>query len=135
MAEIKTKKTAASPETFLNGIKEEQKRKDGLVILEMMKKATNGEARVWGSAIIGAGNYYYTSSNGKKNDWFKLGFSPRKQNFALYLMGAKGDGYYALLEKLGKHSIGKSCLYINKISDIDTNVLMRIFKLQVEACK
>lgn len=135
MAEIKTKKTTASPETFLNTVKEEQKRKDAFVILELMKKATKSEPKMWGSAIIGLGPHFYTLSNGKRSDWFMIGFSPRKQNFALYLMGEKAEKYQKLLGKLGKHSTGKGCLYINKIADIDTKVLLEIFELQVKVCK
>lgn len=135
MAEIKTKKTKASPETFLNTIKEEQKRKDAFAIMELMKKATKSEPKMWGSAIIGVGEHFYTLSNGKKNDWFMIGFSPRKQNFSLYLMGPKEEKYQALLDKLGKHDTGKGCLYINKIADVDTKVLSQLFELQVKACK
>jgi len=135
MAEIKTKKTKASPETFLNTIKEEQKRIDAFAILELMKKATKSEPKMWGSAIIGLGDFYYILSSGKKNDWFMIGFSPRKQNFTLYLMGPKEDKYHELLKKLGKHSTGKGCLYINKIAEVDTNVLLKLFKLQVKYCK
>ena len=135
MAENKTQKTKASPETFLNTIKEEQKKKDAFVILELMKKATKSDAQMWGSAILGLGYYKYTLSNGKQNDWFMIGFSPRKQNFALYLMGEKGDKFEALLSKLGKHDRGKGCLYINKIADVDTKVLQQLFEMQVKVCK
>jgi Domain of unknown function (DU1801) len=135
MAEIKTKKTAASPEDFLNAIKEEQKRKDSFVILELMKKATKSEPHMWGGAIIGQGKHKYTLSNGKENDWFMIGFSPRKQKFALYLMGEKAEKFEALLAKVGKYSRSKGCIYINKISDIDTGVLFKVFELQVKVCQ
>jgi len=135
MAENKTQKTTASAEAFLNTIKEEQKRKDAFVILELMKKATNSAPKMWGSAIIGLGDHHYTLSSGKKNEWFMIGFSPRKQNFALYLMGPKEGKYQELLGKLGKHSTGKGCLYINKIADIDTRILSQLFDLQVKKCK
>jgi hypothetical protein len=135
MAEPKTKKTTSSPETFLNTIKEEQKRKDAFAILELMKKATKSEPKMWGSAIIGLGPNTYTTSNGKVNDWFQIGFSPRKQNFALYLMGDKEGKYQTLLGKLGKHSTGKGCLYINKMAEVDTKVLFELFELQVKKSK
>ncbi len=137
MAEIKTKKTTASPEDFLNTIKEEQKRKDSFAIMELMKKASKSEPKMWGGAIIGLGDHKYTLSNGKENPWFMIGFSPRQKNFALYLMGEKGDKFQALLDKMGKYSRSKAngCLYINKISDIDTKVLLQLFELQVKACK
>ena len=139
MAEIKTKKTDASPESFLNTIKEEQKRKDSFVILELMKKAAKSESKMWGGAIIGFGEFRYILSGGKQNEWFMIGFSPRKQNFALYLMGAKGDKYDALLGKIGKYSTSKGdnkgCLYINKIAEVDTKALLQLFENQVKVCK
>jgi uncharacterized protein YdhG (YjbR/CyaY superfamily) len=139
MAEIKTKKTAASPEAFLNTIKEEQKRKDSFVILELMKKASKSEPKMWGGAIIGFGEFRYILSGGKMNDWFMIGFSPRKQNFALYLMGAKGAKYDTSLGKIGKYSTSKGdnkgCLYINKIAEVDTKALQELFEAQVKVCK
>lgn len=135
MAENKTKKTTASPETFLNTIKEEQKRKDGFTILELMKKAAKSEPEMWGSAIIGLGNFKYTLSNGKENPWFMIGFSPPKQNFAFYLNGEKGEKYETLLGKLGKYSRDKGCFHINKISDVDIETLSALFEMQVKACE
>jgi len=135
MAEIKTKKTTASPEAFLNTIKEEKKRNDSFIILELMKKATHSEPKMWGSAIIGFWNSKYTLSNGKENDWFLLGFSPRKQNFALYLTGQKAKNYKKLLGKLGEYSTSgeddKGCLYIKKIADVDSKVLLALFESHV----
>ena len=135
MAELKTKKTTQSVEAFLNTVKEEQKRKDAFAIVELMKKATKSEPKMWGSAIIGLGDYKYKYPNGKEMDWFMIGFSPRKQNFALYTMGPKDGKHAELLKKLGKHSTGKGCLYINKIADVDTKVLSAIFEIHVKHCK
>ncbi|HTA27292.1 MAG TPA: DUF1801 domain-containing protein [Bacteroidia bacterium] len=139
MAELKTKKNNASPETFLNTIKEEEKRKDAFTILELMKKATKSEPKMWGNAIIGLGDSTYTLSNGKENDWFVMGFSPRKQNFALYLTGQKAEKYTELVEKLGKYSTSrennKGCLYIKKIADIDTKILRELFESHMKAGK
>src|ERR1700722_1499700 len=131
MAEMKTKKTKASVEGFLNTIKEEQKRKDAFTILELMKKATKSEPKMWGTAIIGLGDNSYKLASGKENEWFQIGFASRSKDFSLYLMGEKGEKYNALLSKLGKHSMGKGCLYINKIADVDTKVLQQLFELQV----
>ncbi len=131
MAELKTKKNTASPDAFLNTIKEEEKRKDAFAIVELMKKATKSEPKMWGSAIIGFGDSSYTLSNGKENPWFKMGFSPRKQNFALYLTGTKAENYSELVGKLGKYATSqednKGCLYIKKLADIDTKVLKELF--------
>jgi Domain of unknown function (DU1801) len=135
MAENKTKKTTASPETFLNTIKEEQRRKDGFTILELMKKAAKSEPKMWGSAIIGLGDFKYTLSGGKENPWFMIGFSPRKQSFAFYLMGEKGEKYETQLGKIGKYSREKGCFHIKKIADIDVKTLSALFEMQVKACE
>lgn len=135
MAELKTKKTAQSVEAFLNTVKEEQKRKDAFTILELMKKATKSEPKMWGSAIIGLGDSSYKLASGKENEWFQIGFAARSKDFSLYLMGEKGDKYKALLGKLGKHSFSGGCLHINKIADVDTKVLQQLFELQVENVK
>src|ERR1041385_6502250 len=102
MAEIKTKPTVASVEDFLNSVKDEQKRKDSFAILEMMKKASGEEPKMWGSSLIGFGNKRYKSpASGREVDWFLIGFSPRKANFSLYLtMDIKR--YANALKKLGK---------------------------------
>jgi len=134
MAEMKTKKTTASVEGFLNKIKNEQKRKDSFVILELMKKATKSEPKMWGTAIVGLGNHSYKLASGKENEWFQIGFASRSKDFSLYLMGDKGDKYNTLLGKLGKHSFSGGCLHIGKIADVDTKVLQQLFELQVKAC-
>lgn len=138
MAELKTKKNNASVESFLNTIKEDEKRKDAFTILELMKKVTKSEPKMWGGAIIGLGDSSYTLSNGKVNDWFIMGFSPRKQNFALYMPGSKSEKEGEILLKLGKYSRsqdGKGCLYINKITDIDTKVLSQLFEAHLKKHK
>ena len=122
MAEIKTKPTAASVEDFINTVKDEQKRKDSFVILEMMKKATGEEPKVWGSSMIGFGNKRYKSpATGREVDWFKIGFSPRKANLSLHLIDLQRHA--DAMKKLGKHKTGTGCLYINKLEDVDIKVL------------
>ncbi len=123
LAEIKTKETSASVEDFINTVKDEQKRKDSFVILEMMKKATGEEPKMWGSSVIGFGNVRYKSpTTGREVDWLRIGFSPRKANLSLYIsVGIKE--HVAALKKLGKHKTGVGCLYINKLEDIDMKVL------------
>lgn len=123
MAEIKTKPTSASVEDFINSVKEEQKRKDSFVILEMMKKATGEDPKMWGSSLIGFGNVTIKSpATGREVDWLRIGFSPRKANLSLYLTGNVKQ-HAAALEKLGKHKTGVGCIYINKLADIDLKVL------------
>ena len=126
LAEIKTKPTSASVEDFINQIKDEQKRKDSFVLLEIMKEATGEEPVLWGSAIIGFGNRRYKSpSTGREVDWLLMGFSPRKTSLSIYLMGGIKDHADAL-KKLGKHKTGVGCLYINKLDDVDLKVLKKI---------
>ena len=123
LAKIKTKPTSSSVEDFINGINDEQKRKDCFVLLEMMKKATGEEPILWSNSIIGFGNKRYKSpATGREVDWFKIGFSPRKANFSLHLI-LDIKKYAAELKKLGKHKTGIGCLYINKLEDIDLKVL------------
>ena len=123
LAEIKTKPTSASVEDFINSVKDEQKRKDSFVLLEMMKKATGEEPILWSSSVIGFGTKRYKSpTTGREVDWLRIGFSPRKANLSLYIsVGIKEHA--AALKKLGKHKTGVGCLYINKLEDIDMKVL------------
>ena len=127
MAELKTKKNTASVEGFLNTIKEKQKREDSFAVLEMFKKVTGEKPEMWGPSIIGFGNVHLKYPSGRELDWMKIGFSPRKQNLTLYVLcNSKEQG--ELLKKLGKHKTGQSCLYINKLSEVDANVLKKIIE-------
>ena len=126
LAEIKTKPTSANVEDFINNVKDEQKRKDSFVLMEMMKKATGEEPILWSSSVIGFGTKRYKSpTTGREVDWLRIGFSPRKANLSLYIsVGIKEHA--AALKKLGKHKTGVGCLYINKLEDIDLKVLKEI---------
>jgi hypothetical protein len=125
MAELKTKKTELSVDAFIKKIPEAQKRKDAFTIVELMEKATKARAKMWGSAIIGFGDRRLKYESGRELDWFVMGFSPRKQNFAFYIHGTV-EKQQALLKKLGKHKTGKGCLYINKLEEVDIAVLKEI---------
>lgn len=129
MAEIKTKQNSASVEDFINSVEDEQKRKDSFVLLEMMKKATGDEPKMWGTSLIGFGNRKYKSpATGREVDWLRVGFSPRKANLSLYIsMDIKEHA--TALKKLGKHKTGVGCLYINKLEDID----MKVLKAMIDA--
>ena len=122
MAELKTKKTELSVDAFIKKVPDVQKRKDAFTILELMEKATKTKAKMWGSAIIGFGDRQLKYESGRVLDWFVMGFSPRKQNFALYITGAVST-QQALLKKLGKYKTGKGCLYITKLDEVDLAVL------------
>ena len=126
LVEIKTKPTSASVEDFINSVESEQKRKDSFVLLEMMKKASGEEPVLWSSSIIGFGIKRYKSpATGREVDWLLIGFAPRKANLSLYLHAGIEERADALA-KLGKHKLGVGCLYINKLEEIDLNVLREI---------
>ena len=124
MAELKTKKTNLSVQAFINKIVPEQKRKDALVIFDLMEKATGTKGKMWGTAIIGFGDRILKYESGRELDWFIMGFSPRKQNFAFYISGAVE--HQTSLKKLGKYKTGKGCLYINKLEEVNLPVLIEI---------
>ena len=131
-AEIKTKETDASVDGFLNGVEDEHQRADSYKVIEMMRRTTGDDPKMWGAAIVGFGNRVYTSpATGREVDWMKIGFSPRKGNLTLYVLN-NSEKQESLLEKLGKHKRGKGCLYIKRLSDVDEKVLE---KLIGTACK
>ena len=132
MAELKTKLNDASVTDFLNGIKDEEKRADSFEILKLMQQVTKQEPKMWGSSIIGFGNTHLKYASGRELDWFITGFSPRKQNLTLYVLGSFNP-HTDLLKKLGKYKTGVGCLYINKLKDVDTKVLKELIKQSVKA--
>ena len=130
MAELKTKPTKVSVSKFLNAVDDDARRKDAKTIAGIMKKATGAAPKMWGDNIVGYGSYDYERSSGEKHTWFLTGFSPRKRNITLYIMsGFRGQD--ALMNKLGKHKTGKSCLYINKLADVDLTVLTQLVEKSV----
>lgn len=126
MAALKTQKTDASVEAFLQTVKDEAKRKDCEAVLKMMKQVSKEEPKMWGTSIVGFGTYHYKSERSRQEgDWFFIGFSPRKANLTLYLM--PGVNYYKEhLEKLGKFKTGGSCLYISKLENVEIKVLKEL---------
>jgi hypothetical protein len=131
MAEIKTKLTGASVDDFLNAIKDEQIRQDCWTIADLMRKAAKAEPRMWGPSIVGFGASSYKYADGREADWMLIAFSPRKQNITLYI-GSGFDGYDELMSQLGKHSGGKSCLYIKRLSDVHLPTLKKLIKASVQ---
>ena len=123
LAVIKTQPTAASVTDYINSIENEQKRKDSLVLVEIMQNATGETPILWSNSIIGFGIKRYKSpATGREVDWLKMGFAPRKANLSVYIsVGIKEHA--EALAKLGKHKTGVGCLYINKLNDIDLDVL------------
>jgi Domain of unknown function (DU1801) len=134
MAELKTKVNAASVKKFLDSVPDEAQRKDAYVLFNMLKKATKTEARMWGDSIVGFGTYHYVGKSGREGDWFVTGLSPRKQNLTLYMLGG-WEPHKALLAKLGKHTLGKGCLYIKRLEDVDTSVLNKLIVAGVKDAK
>lgn len=132
MAELKTQVTKASVDRFLEGIKDEKKRQDCYEILKIMKKATKAEPKMWGTSIVGFGDYHYVYASGREGNWFITGFSPRVQNLTLYMMGGFDS---EVLKRLGKYKTGKGCLYINKLSDVDLKVLNELITKSVKQSK
>ena len=125
MTENKTKPTKDSVTAFLNKIQDQQVREDCFAILEMMKKVSNFEPVMWGSAIIGFGTYHYVYESGREGDTAVIGFSPRKQNISIYLMGGVNH-VEDELSKLGKYKTGKGCLYIKSLNDVNPEVLKKV---------
>jgi len=126
-ANLKTQPTASSVAAFLDGIGDEQRRKDAFTVLGLMKRATKAEPKMWGGSIVGFGTRHYEYASGRGGDWFVMGFSPRKAALTLYLMGGL-ERHGALLKTLGKHKRAKGCLYIRDLEDVDQRVLTTLIK-------
>jgi len=132
--ELKTKVNDASVEDFLNSVTDETVRKDCGEILKLMEQVTKEPAKMWGASIVGFGSYHYKGAGGREGDWMLTGFSPRKQNLTLYLMGGF-DKYGDLLQKLGKYKTSVGCLYIKKLDDVDKTVLKELIVANVKTMK
>lgn len=130
MAELKTKKNDGDIKDYLNSVENEKRREDSFVILKMMEEVTGLEPKMWGGSIVGFGDYHYKYESGREGDWFLTGFAPRKRNMTLYIMPGF-EHYDELLGKLGKYTTGKSCLYINKLEDVDMDALRQLVKESV----
>ena len=130
-AELKTTETTASVDAFI-AKQPADIAADCRAIMGLMRKATGEDPKLWGASIVGYGRYAYTYDSGREGEWMITGFSPRKANLTLYIMmGFEEEA--ALMEKLGKHTTGKSCLYIKKLSDVDLRVLESLIVKGVRA--
>ena len=130
MAELKTKKNDGDVEAFIDSVEDEAKRDDCRALVGLMSSVTGDEPTMWGEKIVGFGSYHYKYASGQEGDWMAVGFSPRKANLTLYIMSGF-DEYEELLSKLGKHTTGKSCLYIKRLADVDTDVLRELVATSV----
>jgi len=134
MAELKTKVNDASVDAFLKKNASGEKLKDSYALIEIMKKATKQEPKMWGPSIIGFGSYHYKYESGRKGDMCAVGFSPRKAAFSIYIITGFNRSK-DLLEKLGKFKMAKACLYVKRLSDIDEKVLSELIKSSVKYIK
>jgi hypothetical protein len=128
MAEAKTKPNKLSVDKFIKSQPDEQVRADCAVISKLMSEATGEKPKMWGSSIVGFGSYHYKYATGREGDMPIIGFSPRKQNLTLYLLMYRFDDQADLLKKLGKHSLGKGCLYIKRLSDVNLPTLKKLIQ-------
>ncbi len=131
MAELKTQENDASVADFLNAIPDEAKRADAWRVARLMEEVTGEPPRMWGDSIVGFGHYRYRYASGREGDWMLTGFSPRKANLTLYIM-AGFDHYEDLRARLGKHTVGKSCLYVKRLSDLDEAALRQLVAQSVD---
>ena len=131
MAELKTKPNTQNVKDFLKKVSDEKRRSDCFKILQLMQEITQSRPKMWGDSIVGFGSYHYKYKSGREGDWFLTGFSPRKQNLTLYIMSGFRR-FDELMQQLGKYKTGKSCLYINKLDDIDFSVLRELIIESVE---
>ena len=132
MSDAKTKPTDASVADFINAVENKRRREDALVLADLFKQTSGYDPVMWGESIIGYGQYRYKYKSGREGEWMLTGFSPRKAHQVIYLMGCYVDDGFdeqeLLFSKLGKHKMGASCLYINKLSDIDISILEELIK-------
>ena len=131
MPDLKTKATGKSVAKFIGSIKEEGVRKDCQTLTRLMSQATGPKPKMWGSSIIGFGSYHYHYASGREGGWFTTGFSPRKQNLTLNVIGGFAS-HTALLKKLGKHSLGKGCLYLKSLDEIRIPTLKKLIQQSVK---
>ncbi|HSN57468.1 MAG TPA: DUF1801 domain-containing protein [Candidatus Sulfomarinibacteraceae bacterium] len=132
MAELKTKPTGASVADFIAGVDGEERRADCRALVELMSRVTGAEPAMWGPSIVGFGSYHYRYASGREGDWMLAGFAPRKRELVVYVM-AGFNGAESLLARLGRHRASSgSCLYIQRLADVDLEVLEELVRGSVE---
>ena len=130
MSDLKTRPTASSVDAFIDTLDDERKRADCRNLARMMAEITGASGVMWGSSIVGFGSYHYRYASGREGDFFETGFSPRKRALTVYVM-AGFSAYGDLLGRLGKYSVGKSCLYVKRLADVDLDVLREMLTQSV----
>jgi hypothetical protein len=134
MSGLKTKANSASVTAFLDSVGNQQRRKDAFELLALMKELTGERPKMWGTSLVGFGSYHYRYQSGREGDWPVIAFSPRAQSLSVYIMPGFAH-YAALLDKLGKYTTGKSCLYLKRLDDVDRKVLKRLLARSVADMK
>ena len=131
MAEIKTQRNDGDVLAYLESVENKRRREDSLALLKIMEDVTGEPAEMWGTSIVGFGSYHYRYASGREGDMMLTGFAPRKQSLSLYIMGGH-ERYDELMARLGKHRTGSSCVYINKLADVDMDVLRELIAESVD---
>ena len=134
VTELKTRETDASVDAFVNAVENERRRADTRTVLAIMERVTGETPKMWGDSLIGFGHYHYRYASGREGDWFVTGVSPRKQALTVYIMPGF-DAYPDLMAGLGKYRTGKSCLYINKLDDVDLATLEALIRASVASMR
>ncbi len=134
MSKLKTTQNEADVNAFLDAVENPRRRADARQVLDLLQAVTGEPPKMWGSSIVGFGSYHYRYASGREGDWPVVGFSPRKQNLVIYIMPGFSD-YGDLLGKLGKYRTGKSCLYVNKLDDVDLELLEQLVCESVKEMK
>ncbi|MFN0262468.1 DUF1801 domain-containing protein [Tepidamorphus sp. 3E244] len=127
MPENKTTATGADVDAYIQTVEPERRREEATLLDQLFREVTGFEPRMWGASIIGYGAYHYRYDSGREGDFLATGFSPRKAKHSIYIMPGYQD-YSAILARLGKHKTGKACLYVNKLADIDLDVLKALVR-------
>lgn len=131
MTQNKTQPTSADVDHFLAAVEPDRRREDGQTLNALFKRVTGWAPVMWGPSMIGYGQYHYRYDSGREGESLATGFSPRKSNLSIYIMPGYAD-YSAILDRLGKHKTGKSCLYVNRLSDVDLDVLAELIQAGLE---
>ena len=127
VADLKTTKNEASVDAFLQSVEDPKQREDARRVMALMEDITGEKPKMWGTSIVGFGDRHYKYASGREGDWFLAGFSPRKANLTLYIVGGFAQ-YTDLLQQLGKHKLGKGCLYIKRLEDVNMKTLDTIIR-------
>lgn len=135
MAKVKTTETEVSVDAYIEAIADETRREDCRTLLKLMSKATKAEPKMWGTSIVGFGNYHYKYASGREGDTCLTGFASGKPAISIYLACGAGDQFTDILATLGKHKMGKGCLYVSRLADVDRTVLAKLIKMSIEVIK